>query len=136
MSDKYILTLTEKQIVLIKEALEEYFRIRMNQWIDLSNDLAEKNIDLSPENPNHNRLFEKYISNRDAIYEIFGCIGRIIKLNGSKKTEKQLIAEDIYQVIRHELWKERESWIEDWCVDAIKPMRVSNEPLPKIKKVK
>ncbi len=71
MSNKYTLTLTENQIVLIKDALEEYFRIRMNQWIDLSNDLAAKNIDLSLENPNHNKLFDKYINDRDAIYEIF-----------------------------------------------------------------
>lgn len=135
MSNRYTLTLTEKQIVLIKEALEEYFRIRMNQWIDLSNDLAAKNIDLSPKNPNHSRLFDRYINDRDAIYEIFECIGRIIKLAGSKKTEKQLIAEDIWQVIRHELWKDGENKSE-WCVDAREPLKVSKEPLPKMKKVK
>lgn len=133
MSNKYTLTLTENQIVLIKDALEEYFRIRMNQWIDLSNDLAAKNIDLSLENPNHNKLFDKYINDRDAIYEIFECIGRIIKLNGSKKTEKQLVAEDIWQVIRHQLWKDSENKNE-WCVDAREPMRVSKEPLPKIER--
>lgn len=133
MSNKYTLTLTENQIVLIKDALEEYFRIRMNQWIDLSNDLAAKNIDLSLENPNHNKLFDKYINDRDAIYEIFECIGRIIKLNGSKKTEKQLVAEDIWQVIRRQLWKDSENKNE-WCVDARKPMRVSKEPLPKIER--
>lgn len=88
MSNRYTLTLTEKQIVLIKEALEEYFRIRMNQWIDLSNDLAAKNIDLSSKNPNHSRLFDKYINDRDAIYEIFECIGCIIKLADSKKNRK------------------------------------------------
>lgn len=135
MSNRYTLTLTEKQIVLTKEALEEYFRIRMNQWIDLSNDLAAKNIDLSPENPNHNKRFDKYINDRDAIYEIFGCVGRIVKLNGSKKTEKQLVAEDIWQVMRHQLWKDSENK-NKWCVDAREPMRVSKEPLPKIEKIK
>ena len=137
MSNKYTLTLTENQIVLIKDALEEYFRIRMNQWIDLSNDLAAKNIDLSLENPNHNKLFDKYINDRDAIYEIFECIGRIIKLNGSKKTEKQLVAEDIWQVIRYELWKNKDSENKsEWCVDAREPLKVSEEPLPEMKKVK
>lgn len=135
MSNKYTLTLTENQIVLIKDALEEYFRIRMNQWIDISNDLAAKNIDLSPENSNHSWLFDKYINNRDVIYEIFECVGRIVKLNGSKKTEKQLVAEDIWQVIRHQLWKDSENKSE-WCVDAREPMRVSKEPLPKIEKIK
>lgn len=135
MSNKYTLTLTENQITLIKEALEEYFRIRMNQWIDLSNDLAAKNIDLSPDNPNHHKLFDKYINDRDTIYEVFECIGRIIKLNGSKKTEKQLVAEDIWQVICHQLWKDSENKSE-WCVDAREPLKVSKEPLPKIKKLK
>lgn len=134
MNNKYTLTLTKNQIVLIKDALEEYFRIRMNQWIDLSNDLAAKNIDLSPENLNHSWLFDKYINDRDAIYEIFECVGRIVKLNGSKKTDKQLVAEDIWQVIRHQLWKDSENKSE-WCVDAREPMRVSKEPLPKIEKV-
>lgn len=137
MSNRYTLTLTEKQIMLIKEALEEYFRIRMNQWVDLSNDLAAKNIDLSPKNPNHSRLFDKYINDRDTIYEIFECIGRIIKLDGSKKTEKQLIAEDIWQVIRYELWKDKDSENKsEWCVDAREPLKVSEEPLPEMKKVK
>lgn len=137
MSNRYTLTLTEKQIVLIKDALEEYFRIRMNQWIDLSNDLAAKNIDLSPENPNHSWLFDKYINDRNVIYEIFECIGRIIKLTGSKKTEKQLIAEDIWQVIRYELWKNKDSENKsEWCVDAREPLKVSEEPLPEMKKVK
>lgn len=135
MRNEYTLTLTENQIVLIKDALEEYFRIRMNQWIDLSNDLAAKNIDLSLDNPNHHKLFDKYINDRDAIYEIFECIGRIIKLNGSKKTEKQLVAEDIWQVIRHQLWKDSENKNE-WCADSREPLRVSREPLPEIEKVK
>ena len=42
MEKKYTLTITEKQAILIKEALEEYFRIRMNQWGDLAESLAMK----------------------------------------------------------------------------------------------
>lgn len=30
MEEKYILTISKKQAVLLKDALEEYFRIRMN----------------------------------------------------------------------------------------------------------
>ena len=52
-----------------------------------------------------------------------------------KKTEKQLIAEDIWQVIRHELWKDGENKSE-WCVDVREPLKVSKEPLPKMMKVK
>lgn len=57
MEKKYTLTITEKQAVLIKDALEEYFRIRMNQWGYLADSLSMKNIDLSTDNPNHEKNF-------------------------------------------------------------------------------
>ena len=44
---KFILELNEKQLRLVKDAMEEYFRIRMNQWDDLSDSLARKNVDFS-----------------------------------------------------------------------------------------
>lgn len=132
---KYTLTLTEKQAVLIKEALEEYFRIRMNQWRDLADSLAMKNIDLSPDNPNHERIFDGYIQDRYAVQKVLECAGRIL-WDGQRndKSEEQLIAEDIWKVIRHQLWKDRLNKVE-WCVDAREPLKVSDEPLPEIKKV-
>lgn len=132
---KYTLTLTERQAVLIKEALEEYFRIRMNQWRDLADSLAMKNIDLSPDNPNHERIFDGYIQDRDAVQKVLECAGRIL-WDGQRndKSEEQLIAEDIWKVIRHQLWKDSENK-NDWCVDSREPLRMSDEPLPEIKKV-
>mgnify|MGYP001069562857 CR=1 FL=1 len=135
MERRYILTLTEKQAILIKNALEEYFRIRMNQWSDLADSLVMKGIDLSPNNPNHEKIFERYITEREAVRKVFECAGRIIWENQrNPKSEEQLIAEDIWQVIRHQLWKDSENKVE-WCVDAREPMRVSDEPLPEMKKV-
>lgn len=135
MDTRYNLVITEKQAILIKDALEEYFRIRMNQWGDLADSLAMKNIDLSPDNPNHERIFDGYITERDAVLKIFECAGRIL-WDGQRnnKSEDQLIAEDIWQVIRHQLWKDSENKVE-WCVDAREPLRVSDEPLPEMKKV-
>lgn len=135
MEKKYILTLTEKQAILIREALEEYFRIRINQWSDLADSLVMKNIDFSPHNPNHANIFKRYIIKREAVQKVFECAGRIIWENQrNPKSEEQLIAEDIWQVIRHQLWKDSENKVE-WCVDAGEPMRVSDEPLPEMKKV-
>ena len=135
MEKKYTLTITEKQAILIKEALEEYFRIRMNQWRDLADSLAMKNIDLSPDNPNHERIFDRYIQDRDAVQKVLECVGRIL-WDGQRndKSNEQLMAEDIWQVIRHQLWKDSDNKVE-WCVDAREPLRVSDEPLPEIKKV-
>lgn len=136
MENRYILTLTEKQAALIKGALEEYFRIRMNQWGDLADSLAMKNTDLYTDNPNYEKIFERYITEREAIRKVLECAGRII-WDGQRndKSEEQLIAEDIWQVIRHQLWKDSENK-NDWCVDAREPLRMSDEPLPEMKKVK
>lgn len=135
MEKKYTLTITEKQTILIKEALEEYFRIRMNQWGDLADSLVMKGIDLSPNNPNHEKIFERYITEREAVRKVLECAGRII-WDGQRndKSEEQLIAEDIWQVIRHQLWKDSENK-NDWCVDSREPLRMSDEPLPEMKKV-
>ena len=135
MYTRYNLVITEKQAILIKDALEEYFRIRMNQWGDLADSLAMKNVDLSPNNPNHERIFERYITDRDAVQKVFECAGNNL-WNGKRndKSEEQLIAEDIWQVIRHQLWKDSENR-NDWCVDSREPLRMSDEPLPEMKKV-
>ena len=135
MGNRYILTLTEKQAILIKDALEEYFRIRMNQWGDLAESLVIKNIDLSTDNPNHEKIFERHITERDAVRNVLECAGRILWENQiNPKSDEQLIAEDIWQVIRHQLWKDSENK-NDWCVDASEPLRMSDEPLPEMKKV-
>jgi len=135
MDKKYTLTITEKQAVLIRDALEEYFRIRMNQWGDLADSLVMKDIDLSPNNPNHDKAFERYITEREAVRKVLECAGRIIWENQrNPKSEEQFIAEDIWQVIRHQLWKDSENK-NDWCVDSREPLRESNEPLPKMRKV-
>nr|WP_297874271.1 hypothetical protein [uncultured Blautia sp.] len=132
---KYTLTVTEKQAVLIKDALEEYFRIRMNQWGGLAESLVMKNIDLSTDNSNHEKIFERYIAERDSVRNVLECAGRILWENQrNPKSEEQLIAEDIWQVIRHQLWKESENK-NDWCVDSREPLRMSDEPLPEMKKV-
>lgn len=135
MDTRYNLVITEKQAVLIKDALEEYFRIRMNQWGDLADSLVMKDIDLSPHNPNHEKIFERYITEREAVRNVLECAGRIIWENQKNpKSEEQLIAEDIWQVIRHQLWKDSENK-NNWCVDAREPLRISHEPLPEMKKV-
>lgn len=51
-----------------------------------------------------------------------------------KSTNNQLIAQDIWQVVRHEIWKNQKEK-DEWCVDAREPLKVSEEPLPAIKTV-
>ena len=107
----------------------------MNQWNMLAESLALMSIDISPEHPNHKENFERFLCKRDDIELIFETVGKILGCSyRSKKSEEQLIAEDIWQVIRHQLWKDSENKNE-WCVESREPLRVSKEPLPEIKKI-
>ena len=134
---RFSLELNERQLRLVNYAIEEYFHIRMGQWGGLADDLAERGLDLSPDNPNHDRIFSSYLIHRDCAKISFEAIARM--LWGDKdnnKTEEQLIAEDIYQVIRHTLWDENhEPGKDDWCGDAHEPINFSGEPLPKCRRV-
>lgn len=131
---RFVLELNEKQLRLVNEALEEYFRIRMGQWSDLADSLAEKNIDFSPENPNHSQIFNDYIIRRDCVHEVLESVGRMLWGNmNNSKSEEQLIAEDIWRVIRYRLYLESGS-TDTWRVDSDPPIFVSGEPEPKCEK--
>lgn len=124
---KYTIELTEKQLSTVQNALEEWFRLRMGQEMDFCNDLAEMNADLSPENPDHDRIFNDYIARRDHMREVMKCFFRIaFEPYGylQEKTEDMLIAETIWDAIR--------------CVRGLsrwgKPLVLGGEPCPKITK--
>ncbi len=131
----YLVELTENQLQTINDALEDYFRIPLNQWDRLADRIARKGIDLSRDNPNHSVNFDTYILKRDAILEMFKAAGRILwAYKIPQKEEDQLIAEDIWQTIRHELWKAHGSNPNNWI--ASQPaLNLSQEPLPIVKVV-
>lgn len=130
----YCIELTEKQVRIVNMALEQYFRVRMNQWWDLADSLAAHGVDFSPENPNHDRIFNTFLNTRDAVREVFACAGRILWPNLElKQSEEQCIGEDIWQVLRHELWKNsKDRNKKNWTVDAQEPLKLSKEPLPTV----
>lgn len=134
---KFILELSENQLRLIKDALEEYFRIRMNQWSDLANDLASTGVDFSRENPDHDKIFECFIEKRRCIECVLESVWKMLwGFQGAPRTPEQLIAQDIWQVIRYTLWNENHKpGDDDWCVDSRKPMNLSGEPLPKCRRM-
>lgn len=132
---KYILELNETQIVVLKEVLEEYFRIRMNQWNMLAESLTLQSMGLSTYAPNDKELFERYLCKRDYVQLALETVGRMLGWDyHAKQTKEQLVAQDIWQVVRHELWKNQENRNE-WCVDSREPLAVSAELLPGIKTI-
>lgn len=130
----YRLDLTESQLRVVNNALEEYFRLPLNQWGDLANRLALKGIDLQ-DDKTRGRNFDRYIGRRDAIKEVFEAAGRILwGYHVPPKDEDELIAEDIWQVIRHQLYLDSGS-TDTWSVDAREAIQFGPEPLPRIERV-
>lgn len=132
--NQYNLKVNEIQLKLINTALEEYFRIRMGQMRELADDFAELNLNLDPTLENHEKIFDTFINRRDAVYEILRCAFQV-GVDGipTRKTEDMLVAEDIWQVIRHELWKaayrqdpEHTSTFSVWSRE---PVQWSEQPL-------
>lgn len=134
---KYTLEITEKQAEIIRIALEEYFRVRMNQWSDLANDLAFTGFDYG----SHDSMkFNARIERRDGTQRILEAamdIAQPMRKHGiyPEQTTEMLRAQDIWQVIRYRLWKDRHGDKDDWCVDAREPMCMTGEPLPKMERV-
>ena len=135
---RYMLEISEEQAEIIKIALEEYFRLRMNQTWDFADDICFEGFDYK----NHTKEdFNERIERRDMfeleLTELLNLMHPLQFRNGKtrKKTIKMLRAIEVFEVIRHRLWKDRCGDKDDWCVDARKPMPMTDEPLPKMERV-
>ena len=136
---KYTLEITEKQAEIIKIALEEYFRLRMNQTWDFADDICFDGFDYDNYT---NEDFDKQLEKRNVFRKEFAKLliaVHPLQLGGGKfreATVEMRRAQDIWQVVRHQLWTERHGIEDDWCVDSRKPMSMSGEPLPKMERTK
>lgn len=133
---KYKIELTEAQCRVIMAALEEYFRINLNQWGDLSDRLALMNTDdLSRDNPNHAMIFELYIQRRDIIRKILMAVGSIVWSFGNvEQNDDSKIAQDIWAVIRHHLYINGDE-VNPWCAAAVPVFQIGPETLPSMESV-
>ena len=130
----YQITVTERQLKLINTALEEFFRIGLNQWWDLADRISKIDCALpSQDDPDRDRIFDRRIQKRDAVRVVLEAAGRILWPYGlDKQDEDNLLAQDIWQVFRHQLWLDRPDRDKlGYCVDGNKPMIQTNEPAPK-----
>lgn len=102
-------------------------KLFFGQEMDFCNDLAKMNADLSPDNPQHERLFDLYLARRDHMQALMKAFFRIaFEPFGylTEKTEDMLIAETIWDAIRCARGKSR------WG----QPLALGGEPCPKITK--
>ena len=134
---RYILKISEEQAETIKIALEEYFRLRMHQMWSFADDICFDGFDFN----NHTKEeFNNIIERRNMFqYELGKLLDTVHPLYFKEgKFREQTIemrrAQDIWQVIRHRLWKGRNGDRNDWCVDAREPMSMTGEALPKMER--
>ena len=134
---KYTLEITEKQAEIIKIALEEYFRLRMGQFGDLADDLAYSGYDRNNHTSDELNARNERRWSAEAVFKAALDVAQPMRKHGvyPEQTIEMLRAQDIWQVIRHKLWKDRHGDKDDWCVDARKPMPMTGEPLPKMERV-
>lgn len=135
---RYTLELSEEQTEIIKIALEEYLRLRMNQTWDFADDICFNGFDYK----NHtkedfNERIERRNMFQDEFEKLLNTVHPLQFIDGKfrEQTIEMLRAQDIWQVIRHKLWKDRHGDKDNWCVDARKPMPMTDEPLPKMERV-
>lgn len=129
----YEMKLSEKQLVVIMKALDEYCRVRMGQFFDLSDELAFMGFDYQ----NHTDAeFDERIERKDAAKSVFEGAYRIACPVWRQKSEMAMVAEDLWRVIRHERWLEQpDDEKYHWTVDAADPLIISGEPPATVRRV-
>lgn len=133
---RYALHLNEGQLQIVRNALEEYFRVRLGQMGMLAEDLAGIGVDFSKDNPHHDRIFDSYIQCKEAARIALEAGFRIAAgYRTTKKTDQENAAYDIFAVIRHRQFLDRkESDVTYWGIDADEPRQWGPYPLPTIER--
>ena len=137
MGIRYTLELSKEQAEIIKIALEEYFRLRMNQTWDFADNLCfEDSKENFAEDEFYSRIEQRDMF-RDELQKLLDMVHPLQFRGGDfrEQTIEMRRAQDIWQVIRNRLWKDRHGDKDDWCVDAREPMPMTDEPLPKMERV-
>ena len=133
---QYILKVSDKQAEIIKIALEEYFRLRMNQTWDFADDICFEDLSENHAKEEFNQCIENRDIFRDELEKLLNKVHPLQLGNNTvrKQTEEMLRAQDIWQVLRHVLYLDRGGNINDPVVDARIPMSRTGEELPVMKR--
>lgn len=137
MERRYTIEVNERQLNFIREAAEEYMRIRMNQWVEFADSIAFAELDRSDYTGEE---FDKMVAVRDELQEGMSKTLKAAYMEltgdsyGYEKTDEMLMAEDFYNVIMHERWKHGQQ--DKMDIHAFPPRQYSKEPLPLIKEIK
>ena len=127
--------LTDEQLQLVMRACESFFRTRMGQFRDFADDVCAEGVDFSPENENHETLFNNYIVRRNTMKGTFEVIFHELAMSTCQKSQDCMDMIDIWETIRYWIWQQKPAdKREDWTVDSRPPMNEGQYPLPIIKR--
>lgn len=122
---RYRIEFTEEQMRVVQKCTEMYFRLLLGQERDFADEISEIGMDLSPENPNHKEIFDRYIQKRNDVQEVMRAVFHIALPQNYSKTDDMEIAECIWDAIRFARGKSR------WS----SPFHIGPEPTPTIEKI-
>lgn len=125
----YQLTCTEEQLKLIYRATEQFFRTRMGQFWDFTDDLIfDENFKPNKEDPNYDTWFNDLIQRRDDAKELFEQAYRKACPGIRYKTHDEQAAIDIWEHIRYQRWLDApEPKLHD-SVDSRPPLDLAGLP--------
>ena len=138
---KYRLTLNETQLKELQDACELRFRIDLLQEDMLAEILATiDNLDLSHDNPRHKEIFDAYIDRRAHLNAVLNAAFEIaspwaLRGIGRQRDIHSQRVEDIYQVIRKQLFDDYPGEKLEWDVRGRTPIQVSDQDLPTIERI-
>lgn len=133
---QYILEVSDKQAEIMKIALEEYFRLRMNQTWDFADDICFEDLFENHTKEEFNKCIENRDMFRDELEKLLNKVHSLRLGNNKvrKQTEEMLRAQDVWQVLRHVLYLDRGGSLNDPVVDVRIPMSKTGEELPVMKR--
>ena len=132
MSDKkYRITLTEKQLDLVGEAVKIMLRTGMGQMYDLAGWLTLSGYDY----PTGSTEFDIYLAQHKLIKSVLEGISRDITELPHGKGESDSLQElkTLHEAIGHKQWED--SGEPEWDVRSHKPMMCGKEPIPEIERI-
>lgn len=103
---RYQITLNESQLSVVREALEEYFRVSLNQWEGLATRLAFLGFPTEEEDKPRSQEFERRNMVSDCALTALNYVGRVAftpEQLRRNETEEICSAIDMWRIVRYAL---------------------------------
>lgn len=113
--------------------IEEFMRMRIGQFFDFTTDVAHNGWTYDNTNPDNSKKFDEYIERRNKSKEMFETAFKKAVPYMTQKSEKVLLTQDLYDVLKYQIYLDTPSLHNTWTVYSNPPMLHSNsKTIPKI----